>query len=389
MNIIILENQSLVIYKSTSGNLDYNLSYVDISADSVTRPISQQATISAIGDTTLLSGVASFSRKLNHFSAINRTASEMKVEVKTVISAVETLIHNVTLQASESFELTAQGLIIYSSTGEVKSIPITSTTPTTTDDVIGYSADFMKVSTTPEATGVMYSFLKDAGTPGALIIGTPGIDGRNVEGSTEPGCVYVPDVVDKSIFLRSFNISSSIAGVFHLFDLLWINTGLSVTTATAQSISQPIPVQRFDASRTSAGLLVTSATTYALPVNNIVISYTNEKFVSGRVGTMPSFPSTAVIGTFVPFLLASGDKGISSIQSITFPTSLTSGAISLIMFERIFSTGIPVTYIGSNAQNVQYEIPIKSNACLLPFWLASAPVSMNIMGNLYFVYKNS
>jgi hypothetical protein len=100
--------------------------------------------------------VASFSRKLNHFSAINRTASEMKVEVKTVISAVETLIHNVTLQASESFELTAQGLIIYSSTGEVKSIPITSTTSTT--DATGYVANFFKVSTAFEAIGSMYGF---------------------------------------------------------------------------------------------------------------------------------------------------------------------------------------------------------------------------------------
>jgi hypothetical protein len=175
--------------------------------------------------------------------------------------------------------------------------------------------------------------------------------------------------------------------MFHLFDLLWINTGLSVSTTTAQAISQPIPVQRFDASRTSAGLLVTTATTYGAAVSNIVISYTNENLVSGRVGTMASFPGTAVIGTFVPFLLAPGDKGISSIQSITFPTSLTSGAVSLIMFEQIFSTGVTLVNAGSSSLNVQYEIPIKSNACLLPFWVASNTPLVTLMGNLYLYIK--
>lgn len=383
MNIILLENDNLIVSKSEFSDVHLNIVFVDISETDVKKQQNYKQLFDGIGDLLILSGSANYSRKVISLHAVNKSLIDTTISLNIENGSVETQLGSIKLKPNEYFELNPNGLQIYTEFGEIKSVIETK------EDAVGYVCNFIKIGTSPESTGVMYSFLKDAGTPGALTIGTPGIGGRIVGGATEPGSIYVPDVVDKSIFLRQFNISSSIAGVFHLFDLLWLNSGLSVTTTTAQSITQPLPPPRIDFSKTLAGLLVTTATTYASPVSNIVISYTNEKFVSGRVGTMPSFPGTAVVGTFVPFLLAAGDKGISSIQSITFPTSLTSGAISLIMFEQIFSTGIPVTYVGSNAQNVQYEIPIKSNACLLPFWLASTTSTITIMGNLYFVYKNN
>jgi hypothetical protein len=50
---------------------------------------------------------------------------------------------------------------------------------------------------------------------------------------------------------------------------------------------------------------------------------------------MASFPATAVAGTLVPFQLATGDRGVQSVQSVTLGTSYVAGAISLVLFRII------------------------------------------------------
>jgi hypothetical protein len=125
-----------------------------------------------------------------------------------------------------------------------------------------------------------------------------------------------------------------------LIDLMWINTGLVVTTITAQAIT-PVALPARDATGTTNGddvqfgVLVTTATTNAAAITNMTISYTNQAGTAGKVGTISSFPATAVAGTLVPFQLATGDTGIRSVQSITLGTTLTAGAISLIGYRII------------------------------------------------------
>jgi hypothetical protein len=125
-----------------------------------------------------------------------------------------------------------------------------------------------------------------------------------------------------------------------LIDLMWINTGLVVTTLTAQAIT-PVALPARDATGTTNGddvqfgILVTTATTNAGAIANITISYTNQAGTAGKVGTMASFPITAVAGTIIPFQLATGDTGIRSVQSITIGTSLVTGTISLIGYRII------------------------------------------------------
>ncbi len=65
-----------------------------------------------------------------------------------------------------------------------------------------------------------------------------------------------------------------------LLDYLWINTGLVVTTLTAQAIT-PVSLPARDMFETTngdgviAGILVTTATTNAAVIANTTISYTN------------------------------------------------------------------------------------------------------------------
>ena len=260
-------------------------------------------------------------------------------------------------------------------------------------DIAGDSRIIFKVGTATEAAGQYYCFAKDNGAPGAWLPGTPGLNGRNTNGtlSADAGCISAGTPSSGANYIRDISISASVAGTFILADVLWVNSGLVVTTTTAQAITQPTLPARDNLGTTNgygigAGLLVTTATTNAAVINNITLQYTNSDGVAGRTGRM-SYPATAVIGTFVPFQLAQGDIGIRSIQSITLGTTLTAGAISLIAFNFLATVPVTVANIGSIAFQRKLDLKLNNGHCLLPFWLASNTTATNLTGTIYFVNK--
>ena len=187
-------------------------------------------------------------------------------------------------------------------------------------------------------------------------------------------------------------MSGTVAGQFNLYDVVWVNTGLTVTTTTAQNITQPTLPARDNNGSTNglgiyAGVLVTTATTNGSAITNMTMSYTNSDGTAGRTATIASFPATAVIGTFVPFQLQAGDKGIRSIQSVTLGTSLVTGAISIICFNPMASASVPLANSGSLAYSKRLDLRLYDGHCLLPFWLASSTTAVTINGNIYFVNK--
>jgi hypothetical protein len=95
-----------------------------------------------------------------------------------------------------------------------------------------------------------------------------------------------------------------------------------------------------------AGIYVTTATTNAGAIANTTMSYTNSEGTAGRTATMAAFPATAVIGTFVPFQLAAGDRGIRSIQSVTLGTSYVAGALSVMLYRTITCVPNPLANVG-------------------------------------------
>lgn len=201
---------------------------------------------------------------------------------------------------------------------------------------------FFKSGTAAEAAGNWYCTAKDAGTPGAITVGTPGLAGRAVTGGAtpEPGSVFLPTPLGYWHITYS-SVLSSTAHAHLFFDLLWINSGIVVTTTTAQTINSVAWPSR-DATGTvngvgcMIGLLVTTATTNAGAISGSTISYTNPAGTAGQTATLVAvagsqIPATAVVGTIVWFSLAAGDDGVKSIESITLGTSLVTGAVSLIV----------------------------------------------------------
>jgi hypothetical protein len=190
-----------------------------------------------------------------------------------------------------------------------------------------------------------------------------------------------------ALYLTTLNCSSSVTGDLALWDFLWVNSGIAVTTTTAQTINSVAwPARDLDGSTNGQGvnaaILVTTATTNAGAITNTTLSYTNQAGTAGRTATIASFPAAAVIGTIVPFQLAAGDSGIRSIQTITLGTSYGGGAISLVSYTIACSVGQPVANVGADKAYGAPGVRLYTGSCLLAVRIPSATTDTNVAGSI-------
>lgn len=207
--------------------------------------------------------------------------------------------------------------------------------------------DVAKTTATGEASGELFSPFYTAGRPGAAVAPSPGVNGAAL--TTYTGQIDFPAAVSGSnIYLAGMDAEQggSVGSVW-LCDRLWHNSGLTVTTTTAQAFTTPTwPSRDYTGSTAGLGVMVgievSTATTNAGAITNTTMSYTDEAGNTGNTGTITSFPATAVAGTFVPFNLAAGDKGVRAIASVTLGTSYGAGAIHIVAYRIIARLGLPV-----------------------------------------------
>lgn len=260
----------------------------------------------------------------------------------------------------------------------------------------GFVRSFLKGGTAAEAAASSYATLKDAGLPGAVTIGTPGLAGRNV--SDEPGCIPLPASAG-SRYLTKFVCSGSVAHTFELWDLVWVNSGLVVTTTTPQTIGSAAFVARDENGSANGagyqiGLLVTAPTTNAGAITNATVSYTNSAGVAGRTATLIAvgglqIPATAVVGTVVWFRLQAGDAGVQSIQSVSLGTSLVTGSVSLIVARKIDTAmgtlaNLPAPGVGALGSESYPGIRIYGGSSLFVAYVASATTATQIQATMAF-----
>lgn len=195
---------------------------------------------------------------------------------------------------------------------------------------------FLKGSTTTEGAGIYHSTFYVAGQPEAAAAPSPGLDGAAL--TSYAGQIPYHNPASGNGYLASL-IGGYLATTTSTFtsilvcDRLWHNSGISITTTTAQAITSPTwPARDINGSTDGEGVFVgieVSATVGAGAINNTTLDYTNSDGVSGRTGTI-SMPATANAGTFVFFQLQAGDRGVRSVQGITLGTSYVSGTIHLV-----------------------------------------------------------
>jgi len=232
---------------------------------------------------------------------------------------------------------------------------------TTVDGIVAgllASRTFQKAAFTGEAAGHWASLKGLAGIPGAITLGSPGLNGASVSANDLGGNIsFVNPSTGNSYLARlAFMAGANVVG-FKLYDLLWYNTGIGITTTTSQSITfSGLPSRCVPASGSTpdangggveAWLWASAATGNGGAITNTTFGYTNQAGTASRsAGLVYDWPATAAIGTMVPFALQAGDFGVRSIQSITLGTSYVSGTVNIICVRSLGEILLPVASSG-------------------------------------------
>jgi hypothetical protein len=244
---------------------------------------------------------------------------------------------------------------------------------------------FCKVSGTMEAAGVMHSLLYAAGLPGAGVAPSPGLSGAAL--TSYAGQLPFQNPVSGNTNLARLEANSPVAGTLFLCDRLWHNSGIGITTTTAQTVnSVAFPARDALGLVNGHGVMIGLEASSAIgggAVANTTISYTNNvgAGTSGKTGTMASWPATAAAGTFVPFQLAAGDGGVRSVESITLGTTYTSGTVHLVAYRVLAALGMQAN-VSNQLDAIQCGFPQMHDGAV-PFliWLPSATTSATIQGS--------
>lgn len=245
-----------------------------------------------------------------------------------------------------------------------------------------------KSGSAPEAAGQIYSFDKDGGNPGAWTLGTPGMGGRACVGflSSEAGAIPIPNPAVGTKYLTALAASSSTACMIVLLDYLVVTSGVVVTQTTDQTVNTVTLPARDALGRTEGhgvipAIRVQTATTNASAITNITCRYTNQDGVPNRIGTIASFPATAVAGTVVPFRLEAGDRGARSVEILNLRTSLGGGAVGLVLYRQLALHGSPVANSGALLPSPQ-GARLYDGTCAHLSVIATATTPMNVFVSL-------
>jgi hypothetical protein len=249
--------------------------------------------------------------------------------------------------------------------------------------------DFLKMrSAVMEAAGVFTSLAYETGRPGAMAAPAPGMAGAAL--TTYAGQIPFTNPQSGYTYIARLSATANTVGRLLLLDRLWHNSGIAVTTMTAQTINSAAwpardRLETINGNNIFVAIEVRTATTNASAITNTTMSYTNTGDTTGKVATIQSFPATAVAGTFVPFQLAAGDTGIKSIQTITLGTSYGGGAIHLVAYRIIADLDLAIPYAGNSFGVIGGGlVRLFDNSVPFLIWLPSGTAATTIMGKLIY-----
>ena len=375
---------------SAASQIEVHASYVDFNGTAVTPGRTNTPYITTATTTTVVPSPGSgVQRNIKHLNITNDHASVACVITveHTDGTTAEELI-SVTLLSGENMVLGEDGRWThYDANGAVYP-------PAGKGAYDGYPVVFMKSGTAADTVGYWYCTSKDAGFPGAWSPGTPGINGRVTDGTTSGdfGSIPIKNPATGSNYLTELTMGASVNHSHLFFDVLWVNSGIAVTTTTAQSITTPtLPARDVNGTTNGEGcmiaMLTTTANTNAAVISNSTVSYTNSDGTSGRTATLTAIagsqiPATPVVGTIVWFNLQAGDRGVRSIESITLGTSLGAGAVSLMICRDLANIGTSLVNVQFTRKLSEPGVRLYNGTCMLHCVLASATTATFFNGEV-------
>lgn len=394
MLILASTSDLLRVITAAAAAIKVHASYVDNAAGVITPGRTNTSITTATTTTVVGSPAASTHRNLKHLNITNTHASascNVKVEHFDGTTAVELM--GFVLLPGENMVFNEEGRWVHRD-AQGAEYP-----PAGLGAYTGTAIGFMKTGTAADAAGYWYCTSKDGGFPGAWAVGTPGVNGRTTDGTAaaDAGCIPIKNPSSGANYLTELQMAAGVNHSHLFFDVLWVNSGLAITTTTAQAITTPtLPARDINGTTNGEGcmiaLLCTSAVGLAAVASNATVNYTNSDGTAGRTATLSAIvgsqaPATPVIGTLIRFNLAAGDKGVRSIEGITLGTSWVSGSISLMITRDIATIGTTIPNVTAQKVIGSPGIRLYNNTCMLHCVRSSATTATFFSGELTIMEK--
>jgi hypothetical protein len=236
--------------------------------------------------------------------------------------------------------------------------------------------DYFKSAFTGQVVGGFHSSLYLAGYPGAGSAPAAGVNGAQID-RTRSGVIPFPaPAASKSPYLNVVDFAAAAGvGSAWLWDRMWENSGLSVTSTGAQAIA-PVALPPRDANGSANGVGVIAAleivTAMGAATATATLTYTDSDGNAGATGTC-TIPSGAVAGTLLFFTLAAGDYGVKAPTSFQLSGSMVSGSFSVVLGRRVGrSLRCPSANIGDSFGPADGGGPLFDSSALQWVYLLSA-----------------
>lgn len=394
--MLLLSSTSDIVRVITgaAAAIKVHASYVDNAAGVITPGRTNTSITTATTTTVVGSPAASTHRNLKHLNITNTHASascNVKVEHFDGTTAIELM--GFVLLPGENMVFNEEGRWVHRD-AQGAEYP-----PAGLGAYTGVAVGFMKTGTASDAAGYWYCTSKDGGFPGAWAPGSPGVNGRVTDGTqaADNGCIPIKNPSVGANYLTEIQMGASVNHSHLLFDVLWVNSGLSITTTTNQAITTPtLPARDINGTTNGEGcmiaILCTAAVGLAAVASNATVSYTNSDGVAGRTATLAAIvgsqaPATPVVGTLIWFNLQAGDKGVRSIEGLTLGTSWVSGSISLMITRDIATIGTTIPNVTAQKIIGSPGIRLYNGTCMLHCVLSSATTATFFSGELTIMEK--
>jgi hypothetical protein len=257
--------------------------------------------------------------------------------------------------------------------------------------MIKYPRAFGKDTAANEAAGIPHTPWYATGIVGAGAAPTGGLNGATISGPILAGAIMTPPAATGllSYLARWSMVHTGGIGHVWLVDRLWGNVPV-VTTTTGQAVTSPAWPARDNSDSTNGdgvlfALETSSATGNAGAITNTTLTYTNQGGTASRTATMPSYPATAVAGTWVPFSMQASDLGARSLQTVTLGTSYVSGAIHVVAYRLIAELEMPAANTGYAKSFTGLNFPhVADNAVLQLVYFPTGTTVGSVAGSLAF-----
>lgn len=259
---------------------------------------------------------------------------------------------------------------------------------TTLDGVVaGMQAPipFIKTGITMSAVGALrgYTPWYVAGNPGAATANAAGVNGAAVTGNAVGGQLSRTNPASGNAYLARLALQTSGTGTLWLIDRLWNNSGLVVTSTTAQAIT-PAALPARDGAGGTNGANVMAAVEWSATggagTPTVTLTYTNQSGTTNQTGTLTGVASPPV-GTFEIFTLAAGDTGVRAPTSFIQSATRTSGTMHLVLFRVLAQLEISAANVGNAIDALTAGMPrIYDNSVPQLVWFPSATTATTFIG---------